>query len=102
MVLFESFENPSMGALDCEIVHVVKFSHFLEDYEKELISIHSFENQKGSPQANFQMIDKTKPELFDEQEDSLDTHIMAIIFKEVQRCMNVFVEVHGKVEFLVL
>jgi len=50
VVLFESFENqgfenPSTGALDCEIVHVVNFSHLLEDYEQELIFIHSFESK---------------------------------------------------------
>jgi hypothetical protein len=32
--------------------------------------------------------------LFDEQEDSLDAHNMAVIFE----CMNLFVEIHGKVE----
>jgi division protein CdvB (Snf7/Vps24/ESCRT-III family) len=36
--------------------------------------------------------------LFDEPEDSLDTHNMAIILEYVQECMNVFVEMHGKVD----
>ena len=71
IVLFDSFENhgfenASMETLYFEIVHDVRFSHLLEDYEQELISIHSFENQKDSPQANFEKVDKTKPELFDE------------------------------------
>jgi hypothetical protein len=82
--------------LDCEIVHDVSLSHLQEDYEQELIPIHSFESQNDSPQANFQKVDKTKPELFDEQEDSLDTHNMVVIFEDVQGCMNVFVDMHGK------
>ena len=103
MVLFDSFENhgfesTSMGTLDYEIVHDVGFSHLQEDYEQELISIHSFESQNDSPQANFQKVNKTKPELFDEQEDSLDTPNMAVIFEDVQECMNVFVEMHGEVD----
>jgi hypothetical protein len=54
VVLFDSFENHgfeniSMGNLDCEIVHVVIFSNFQEDYEHELISIHSFESKNDSP-----------------------------------------------------
>jgi hypothetical protein len=103
VVLFDSFENhgfenASMRTLNCEIVHVVIFSHLQGDYEHELISIHSFESQNDSPQANFQKVNKTKPELFDEQEDSLDTHNMAVIFEDVQECMNVFVEKHGKVD----
>jgi hypothetical protein len=58
VVLFDSFENhgfesASMGTLDCEIVHDVIFSHLQEDYEKELISINSFEIQNDSPQTNF-------------------------------------------------
>jgi hypothetical protein len=59
VVLFYSFqnhgfENASMGTLDYEIVHDVSFSHLQEDYEQELISIHSFEIQNDSPQTNFQ------------------------------------------------
>ena len=87
-----------MRTLDCEIVHDVIFSHSQEDYEKELISIHSFESQNDSPQANFQKFNKTKSKLFDEQEDSLDAHNMAIIFEDVQECMNVLVDMHGKVD----
>jgi hypothetical protein len=103
VVLFDSlekhgFENASMGNLDCEIVHVVRFSHLQGDYEHEIISIHSFESQSDRPQANFQNVNKTKLELFDEQEDSLDTNNMAVIFEDVQGCMNVFVEMYGKVD----
>jgi hypothetical protein len=103
VVLFDSFENhgfenASMGTLDCEIVHVVSFSHLQEDYEQELISINSFESQNDSPQTNFQKFNETKSELFDEQEDSLDAHNMVVIFEDVQECMNVFVEMHGKVD----
>jgi hypothetical protein len=103
VVLFDSFENhgfenASMRTLNCEIVHVVIFSHLQGDYEQELISIHSFESQNDSPQANFQKVNKTKPELFDEQEDSLDTHNMVVIFEDVQECMNFFVEMHGKAD----
>ena len=36
--------------------------------------------------------------MFDEQEDSLDTHNMVVIFEYVQGCMNVFVDMHGRVE----
>jgi hypothetical protein len=36
--------------------------------------------------------------LSDQQEDSLDTHDMVVIFDDVQECMNVFVEMHGKVD----
>jgi hypothetical protein len=87
-----------MGTLDCEIVHVVIFSLFQDDYEQELISIHSFESQNDSPQENFQKVNKTKPELFDEQDDSLDTHNMVVIFEYVQGFMNVFVDMHEKVD----
>jgi hypothetical protein len=96
VVLFDSFENhgfenASMGTLDCEIY--VSFSHLQEDYEQELISIHSFESQNDSPQANFQKFNKTKSELFDEQEDAL-MHIMVVIFEDVQECM-MFLLMHG-------
>jgi hypothetical protein len=52
VVLFKSFENQgfenlSMGALDCEVVH-----------DKELISIYSLESQSGCPQTNFQKLMK--------------------------------------------
>jgi hypothetical protein len=100
VVLFDSFknhgfENASMGTLDCEIVHDVLFSHLQEDYEQKLISIHSFESQNDNTQANFQKINKTKSEPFDEQEDNPDAHSMVVIFKDVQGCMNVFVDMHG-------
>jgi len=36
--------------------------------------------------------------LFDEQEVSLDAHNMDVIFEDVQECMDVFVEMHGKVD----
>ena len=36
--------------------------------------------------------------MFDEQEDNLDAHNMAIIFEDVQECMNVFVDIHGEVD----
>jgi hypothetical protein len=84
------FENTSMGTLDCEIVHDVLFSHLQEGYEQKLISIHSFESQNDNTQANFQKINKTKSEPFDEQEDNPDAHSMVVIFKDVQGCMNVF------------
>jgi hypothetical protein len=78
VVLFKSFENqdfenPSMGALDCEVVH-----------EQELISIYSLESQSGCPQTNFQKFNETTSELFDEQEDNLGAYYMAIIFEYVQ------------------
>ena len=100
MVLFDSFENhgfenASMGNLNCEIVHAFSFSHLQEDYEQELISIHSFKSQNDSPQTNFQKFNETKSELFDEQEDA---HNMAVTFEYVQECMNVFVEIHGKLD----
>jgi hypothetical protein len=100
VVLFDSFENhgfenASMGTLDYEIVHVVNFSHFQEDYEQELISIHSFESQNDSPQANFQKFNETKSELFDEQEDA---NHMAVTFNDVQECMNIFVDMHRRVD----
>jgi hypothetical protein len=103
VVLFDSFENhgfenASMGTLDCEIFHDVIFSCLQEDYEQELIPLHSFESQNDSPQANFQKFNKTKLELFDEQEDSLDTHNMVVIFEDDQECMNIFVDMHGKVD----
>ena len=71
IVLFDSFENhgfgnTSMGTLNCEIVHDVVFSHLQEGYEHEFISIHSFESQNDNTQANFQKINKTKSEPFDE------------------------------------
>jgi hypothetical protein len=100
LIPFENhgFENASMRTLDCEIVHVVIFPHLQEYYEQELIPLHSSISQDDSPQANFQKVNKTKPELFDEQEDSLDTHNMAVIFEDVQGCMNVFVDMHGRVD----
>ena len=36
--------------------------------------------------------------MFDEQEDSLDTHNMVVIFEYVQECMNAFFEMHGEVD----
>jgi hypothetical protein len=100
MVLFDSFgnhgfKNASMGTLDCEIVHDVIFSHLQEYYEKELISIHSFKSQNNSPQTNFQKFNETKSDFFDEQEDA---HNMAVTFEDVQECINVFVEMCGKVD----
>jgi hypothetical protein len=100
VLLFDSFENhgfesASMGTLDCEIVHAIRFSHLQEDYEKELISINSFESQNDSPQANFQKFNETKSELFDEQEDA---HNMAVTFEDVQECMNIFVDMHGRID----
>jgi hypothetical protein len=68
------------------------------DYEHELTSICSFERQNDSPQENFQKINKTKPGLFDEQKNSLDAHNMVVIFEDVQECMNVFVDMHGRVD----
>jgi hypothetical protein len=47
------FENVDMRNPNCEIVHVVVFSHFQGDYELELIPIHSFEWKNEIPQANF-------------------------------------------------
>ena len=66
VVLFDSFENhgfenASMVTLDYEIAHFVIFLHLQEDYEHEIISIHSFESRNDSPQANFQKANKTKP-----------------------------------------
>jgi hypothetical protein len=34
--------------------------------------------------------------LFDEQGDSLDAHNMDDILEDVQECMNIFVDMHGK------
>ena len=62
-----------------------------EYYEHKLISINSFESQNDSPQTNFQKFNETKSELFDEQENSLDTHNMVVIFEDVQGCRNVFI-----------
>jgi hypothetical protein len=90
------FENASMGNLDCEIVHDVRFLQ--EYYEQELIPLHSFEIQNDSPRANFQKVNKTKSELFDEQEDIHDAHNMVVILEYVKECMNVFVDMHGKVD----
>jgi hypothetical protein len=59
VVLFDYFENASMGTLECEIVHDVSFSHLQEDYEQELISIHSFESQNDS-KTNFHKFDEAK------------------------------------------
>jgi hypothetical protein len=103
VLLFDSFENHGfesapMGTLDCEIVHDVNFSHLQGDYEKELISNHSFKSQNESPQTNFQKFNETKSELFDEQEDSLDAHNMDIIFEYVHECINFFVDMHGEVD----
>lgn len=36
--------------------------------------------------------------MFDEQEDSLDTHNMVAISENVQGCMNVLVDKHGRVK----
>jgi hypothetical protein len=65
IVLFDSFENngfenASMGTLDCEIVHAVRFSHLQKYYEQELIYLHSFESQNDSPQEKFLKVNKTK------------------------------------------
>jgi hypothetical protein len=81
------FKKVTMETLDCEIMQ--------GDYEKELISIHSFESQNDSPQANFQNFNEAKSELFDEQEDA---HNMAVTFEDVREYMDAFVEMHGKVD----
>jgi hypothetical protein len=47
------FENSYTRTPDCEIVHVVSFSHLQGYYELELIPIHSFERKNDSPQENF-------------------------------------------------
>jgi hypothetical protein len=65
---------------------------------QELISIHSFEIQNDIPKANFQKVNKTKSELFDQQEDILDAHNMAVIFENVQECMKFFVDIHRSVD----
>jgi hypothetical protein len=36
--------------------------------------------------------------LFDEQENNLDAHNMAVIFEDVQGCINFFVDMHGRVD----
>jgi len=92
------FENVSMGTLDCEIVCDIISSHSQEDYEQEFISIQSFGTQNDSPQGNFQKVNKTKPKLFDEHEDNLDTHNMVVIFEDVQEYMNVFVDMNGRLD----
>jgi hypothetical protein len=84
----EGFENASMGTLDCEIVRDINSSHSQEYYEQEFISIHSFESQNDSPQANFQKFNKTKS----------DAHNMAVTFEDIQECMNIFVDMHGRVD----
>jgi len=100
VVLFDpfenhSFENASMGNLDCEIIHAVIFSHLQQYYEHKLISLLSFKSQNGSPQAKLPKINKTKSQLFDEQEDILDEHNTVFIFEYVQGCMNFVFDMHG-------
>jgi hypothetical protein len=87
-----------MGTLECEIVHAIRFSHLQEGYKQEFISISSFESQNGSPQTNFQKFNETKSELFDEKEGILDAHNMVVTFEYVQECMNIFVDIHGRVD----
>jgi hypothetical protein len=65
------------------------------DHEQELTSIHSYERQNDILQENFQKVNKTKSELFNEQEDSLDSHNMVFILVDVQECMNTFFDMHG-------
>ena len=36
--------------------------------------------------------------MFDEQEDILDRHNMVVIFEDVQECMNIFVDMHGRID----
>jgi hypothetical protein len=36
--------------------------------------------------------------LFDAQEDSLDTHNLVVVSGDVQGCMNVFVDMHERVD----
>jgi hypothetical protein len=77
----EGVENMSMGNLDWEMVHGISFLPLQEGYEHEFVSIHSFESQNDSPQANFLRFNES--ELFDEQED---THnIVAISFENILR-----------------
>jgi hypothetical protein len=90
-----------MGTLECEVVHAIFFPHLQEYYEHELTPLHSLVSQSNSPQTNFQKVNKAKPELFDEQEDGLDTYNLPVISEDVQRCMNVFVDMHGKVDKLI-
>jgi hypothetical protein len=86
-----------MGTIEHEIVHVVSFPHLQEYYEQSLTPLHSLVSQSNNPRANLQKVNKTKPELFDEQEDSLDTHNMVVVSEDVQECMNVLVYMHGRV-----
>jgi hypothetical protein len=90
-----------MRILECEIVQVVNFPHLQRDYEHELTCICSFERQSDNHQTNFQKVNKTKPKLFDEQEDSLDTYNLAVISEDVQGYMNVFVDMHRKMNKLI-
>jgi hypothetical protein len=65
-------------------------------HEKEVISIYSLEIQSGCPQTNFQKLNETTSELFDEQEDKLGAYYMAVIFEDVQEYMNIFYYIHGQ------
>jgi hypothetical protein len=103
VVLFDcfenhGFENTSMGTLEGEIGHVVSLPHLQGYYEQELIPLHSFESQNNSLQANFHKVNETKPEGFDEQDNSPGTHNLVVMFEDVQGCMNVFVNMRGRVD----
>jgi hypothetical protein len=82
---------------------VVQFLNGLyidEDYENAYMETSSSEQRTN---IEFQESNKTvygtfQSKLFDEQEDIIYTHSMVVIFEEVKRCMNVFVEVHGMVD----
>jgi hypothetical protein len=39
--------------------------------------------------------------LFDEQDDGLNTYNLPVISEDAQRCMDVFVDMHGKVDKLI-
>jgi hypothetical protein len=84
-----------MGTLECRTVHAFRFPHLQEYYEHELTPPQSLVSQSNIPQTNFQKVNKTKPELFDEQEDSLDTYNLYVISKDF------FVDMHGKVDKLI-
>jgi hypothetical protein len=57
--------------------------------------------QSDSHQENFQKVNKTKPELFDEQEDSLDICNLAIMSEHDQGYMNFLVDMHKKMNELI-
>jgi hypothetical protein len=62
---------------------------------KDLFPFSHLKGKVNSPQENFHKFKETKSELFDEQNDA---HNITVTFEDIQECMNIYVDMHGRVD----